>query len=467
MAFDPLAAQSELFQLEQPGAAQRQPAKQSPEWRQKIMRLIPLVAAAAKGGPGAMEGLLSGYQQAEAQRQQQAQQQQVTQRQSMLDQRALNNDAFNQQMQTANLHQKQESDRAQLVQEFSKALTSEDLTDPESVRALTQLYEARGQALGVRPGTFETTAMQVVKPSTLEKKAAERKVRELRAQFGVKWAEEGARFVHQLPGRPQPVAFQELLALSGMTPDPAAPQAAPQSSIASDVPLDRQHAMAIASGNQALAKQIEESLRRQDMAKSQPVDPQMAQLNRQIAEMRLENMRSAKDTTGLPPRVQRQVDTLSKGFDTQSITKRTQTMAEAVTFANSLDPNTKNPADDQALIYSFAKAMDPDSVVREGEYATVQKYAQSWAERFGFDVARIFSNTAFLTPQARAQMKTTIQSRYQAARGQYDNVRAEYARRINRITGSNDGDQYLIDYGGGFPGGTTTSTPAGSNPFRK
>jgi hypothetical protein len=103
---------------------------------------------------------------------------------------------------------------------------------------------------------------------------------------------------------------------------------------------------------------------------------------------------------------------------------------------------------------AFAKAMDPDSVVREGEYATVQKYAQSWAESFGFNAARIFSNTTFLTPQARANMKATIRQRYQAGLGQYNNVRKSFGDRINKITRKGDGLERLTDYAAGFPTGT-------------
>jgi hypothetical protein len=29
------------------------------------------------------------------------------------------------------------------------------------------------------------------------------------------------------------------------------------------------------------------------------------------------------------------------------------------------------------MVYAFAKIMDPESVVREGEYETVKKYSQS------------------------------------------------------------------------------------------
>ena len=158
---------------------------------------------------------------------------------------------------------------------------------------------------------------------------------------------------------------------------------------------------------------------------------------------------------GLPPRTQSAVDALARSFDAHPTVRNTQVMGEAVSFAQGLDDHTKNPADDQALIYAFAKAMDPNSVVREGEYATVQKYAQSWAESFGFNAARIFSNAAFLTPEARANMKATILSRFQAARGQYDNLRNEFGRRINQKTGAADGVDRLTDYGGAFPGQPT------------
>lgn len=184
-------------------------------------------------------------------------------------------------------------------------------------------------------------------------------------------------------------------------------------------------------------------------------DPQMVDINRQLGQMRVDAAQAAKGTTGLPPATQRRVDIKSRAFDAQPVVKRIQTMAEAVTFAESLNPNTTNPADDQAIIYAFAKAMDPDSVVREGEYAVVQKYAQSWAERFGFEAARIFSNTTFLTPEARANMKATIRARFAAVRPQYENLRRSYATQINRITRQADGDSYLVDYAAAFPSANT------------
>lgn len=168
-----------------------------------------------------------------------------------------------------------------------------------------------------------------------------------------------------------------------------------------------------------------------------------------------------------PPQMTRRIDAIVKGFDAQPIVKRTQVMSEGVNFAQSLKDDTTNPADDQALIYAFAKVMDPDSVVREGEYATVQKYAQSWADRFGFDVKRIFSNSQFLTPQARQNMKATLLTKFGVEQKAYNNLRSEYGRKIDRITGKQGtGVDELTDFGAAFPQTQTpeTKTPAQGGP---
>lgn len=160
---------------------------------------------------------------------------------------------------------------------------------------------------------------------------------------------------------------------------------------------------------------------------------------------------------GHPPAVQRRVDAVVKGFDSQPIVKKIAIMSEAVAFADALDPNTNNSADDQALIYNFAKMMDPESVVRESEYQTIQRYSQSLASTYGFDAKRVLSNTPFLTPQSRKQLKDTIRARFNASKGQYENLRNEFGRRIERITGKTGGVDELTDYGAAFPAASTPS----------
>lgn len=148
----------------------------------------------------------------------------------------------------------------------------------------------------------------------------------------------------------------------------------------------------------------------------------------------------------LPSKVQSQVNQKVRAYEGNATVKNTQLIAESLAFVNALDPKTSNPADDQALIYAFAKAMDPNSVVREGEYAVVQKYSQSWAEKFGFDAARVVANIAFLTPEARANIKRTIQSKATSVLGQYRTIRSQYTNQINKLTGGTDGADWLIDY---------------------
>lgn len=134
-------------------------------------------------------------------------------------------------------------------------------------------------------------------------------------------------------------------------------------------------------------------------------------------------------------------------FSSEPITKRYSVIAEGNDFIQSLvNKEERTSADDQGLLYAFAKALDPESVVREGEYATVQKYSQSWAEQFGFKAKRIFSNEPFLTDEARKNMASTIKTKYNSAEKSYRNVYDSAVKNINNITGREDGSAFLTDY---------------------
>jgi hypothetical protein len=187
--------------------------------------------------------------------------------------------------------------------------------------------------------------------------------------------------------------------------------------------------------------QIAEARQRYGQADDRAVDPTVAA----IRDIQLENMRRQGNTT---PVVQRQRDALAARYQRDPIVNRTVKLVESKIFVESLDPNSTNPADDQALIYAFAKAMDPDSAVREGEYATVQKYNQSWIEKLGFNAARIVDNKEFLTPEARANIKSTILKRATTSERVYRNLRKEYGTKINKVTGGDDGEEWLIDSAG-------------------
>lgn len=136
---------------------------------------------------------------------------------------------------------------------------------------------------------------------------------------------------------------------------------------------------------------------------------------------------------------------VSKFASDQNITNFS-TVQDGYNFSQSLATDTKNPADDQALIYSLAKALDPGSVVREGEYATAQKYAQSWINAYGKGISQALLGTGFLSEKARENIKKTITQKYTSQKKSYDQTVKSYTEGINALTGRADGSKFLTDY---------------------
>lgn len=158
------------------------------------------------------------------------------------------------------------------------------------------------------------------------------------------------------------------------------------------------------------------------------------------------------------------INPIANAFRSEQIVQNFNTIAEGYNFVNSFNPNSKNPANDQALVYALAKALDPGSVVREGEYATVQKYAQSLAQSYGKSITQAISGSGFLSADARNNIISTIKSRYDTSKQNYDNVYSEYARRIGTVAGIPDGSAFLTNYAGGYSsagGGGNTNDPLG------
>jgi hypothetical protein len=155
----------------------------------------------------------------------------------------------------------------------------------------------------------------------------------------------------------------------------------------------------------------------------------------------------SKPYYGLPPKIYDKAASIVNQFDGEAITKKYNVVADGNNFAQAIDPNTKNAAEHQALIYGLAKALDPDSVVREGEYATIQKYSQSWLEAFGFNAQRVVNNQGLLTADAIKKVQGVIRDKFNSVDGQYQNLYSEYSRRIDAATGSQGkGTEMLTDY---------------------
>lgn len=155
------------------------------------------------------------------------------------------------------------------------------------------------------------------------------------------------------------------------------------------------------------------------------------------------------------------VQQIAGQFDGEQTVKDYNTVATQVNYVQSLG---KNPTDDQARVYAFAKVMDPNSAVKEGEYNTVSEYSQALLQRQGLKARRVFDNKGFLTDEARNFMQKTLEGRLATQKKSYDNVANEYGRRINKVTGTNDGKEWITDYSGGFSdtGGQIVQTEQGA-----
>lgn len=83
------------------------------------------------------------------------------------------------------------------------------------------------------------------------------------------------------------------------------------------------------------------------------------------------------------------------------------------------------PQADINLVYGLAKLYDPNSVVREGEYATIAN-SQSIPEWLK-GLAQRLSGGGRLTPETKAQIMTESRARLDSYRSEYDAARDRYA----------------------------------------
>lgn len=148
----------------------------------------------------------------------------------------------------------------------------------------------------------------------------------------------------------------------------------------------------------------------------------------------------------LDDKMQSRVDGIAKSFQNEQSIKEFQTVQDWYNTILKIDNNTANPWDDMQLIYALAKTYDPNSVVREWEYATAQKYLTSWADEYKFKIKRVWKASTFLSPEAREGIKATIGRVYDTKKQSYTNIYDQYVGRINNIIGREWWNQYLQDY---------------------
>jgi len=141
-----------------------------------------------------------------------------------------------------------------------------------------------------------------------------------------------------------------------------------------------------------------------------------------------------------------QVDKISKSFDDSPIVKNfNEVQNKKLSIDAIVDNGVGGPAD-LALVFEFMKALDPTSVVRESEYAAASKAGnifKGWAAKFN---GYLKAEGGLLPDEVKQEFKRLSGDKFDIITSQYNNLKDEKARLIDRKTGDVDGLDYLVDY---------------------
>lgn len=175
--------------------------------------------------------------------------------------------------------------------------------------------------------------------------------------------------------------------------------------------------------------------------------------------------------SGLSVNGANRVNKLTDAFDSAPIVKNYNTIQGSALKAQEIlrdiesRPNKEaNAGDDMQLMFLFAKAQDPDSVVRESEYSNVADYYSNLPTNVKYKMSTLYKATpdGKLTPESRKAMFNGLNNLYNASTIQYDNLRSETIRKINDVAGNEIGDKMLTNYSGAYTAPTKSS---GDFPF--
>jgi hypothetical protein len=323
--------------------------------------LAPLIGGInPQGGNAFMRGWQRGQQEI-AQRKQQQQQQTVQQ-----EQLGFQRDANTRANQDQELQQ--QAQRVQAVNSLRTLLGDESIDDPTVFDERFTFAQNLAPQLDVDPGFLQTLRPT---PDTFTK----RKLKKLLAQHEGRSVQERQEFeaagVWRIGDQTYtPAQARQALGVGGLnaqTGQPfafSAPQQEPKPETRS---IAVQAADALRRGDMEEYNRLLRVQREVGTADNAPTDPRLAEINRQIAELRLQGLQTGQATGELPPRTQRAVDAQVNAFRNEASVKRANIIAEGVSFVDSVPDTTSSPTEHQALIYAFAKAGGPRGRIRHGQ----------------------------------------------------------------------------------------------------
>lgn len=385
------------------GQAPTQPAARPPMDKRQLLKMALILGAAARGGRGALQGALTGINQARAQRQAEAQRQQ---QQAQLDayrrQTLAQAEARNRQI----AERERRDDQQRFLTGLPGAISG--FESQESVRAMLPLYRQQASQLGLDPNQIEGAVLEGATPSAMQKRQAEKYIGKMKGTYGDDWMERTSGFTHMVGGEALPI--EEVLRraeLPGVSPKAATDKRGftPRDitfngrRMSANYDPDTGEYYAVGDTTTPLRGEIQEYQR-------PPSPPVQVTLG----------------GSGLTPQQVTAASTLRDDFRTESKDFYAARDGYERLLAAASDPS---PAGDLALIYGYMKILDPNSVVRETEFAQAAR-AGSLPQQIQATALRLV-NGERLTAAQRQDFLARAQRLFASAQKRHDARRTSYS----------------------------------------
>lgn len=145
------------------------------------------------------------------------------------------------------------------------------------------------------------------------------------------------------------------------------------------------------------------------------------------------------------------VDKYDADFRSEPIVKEFNEAAGARFAFENVVKNGVKGVQDLQLVYNFMKSVDPESVVRESEFAMAAETGNIFAGKFTKFNEGYFGAGGFLPPEVQQSFMNAANSAWDGKQTQYYNVKEQFGEKINRQLGINNGSTYLTSYEDGAP----------------
>lgn len=433
-----------------PTQPQMPQAKPQSKWAQAALAaLMPI--AAKRGGRVAVSALMQGFQQAQARQQaesqQQGQQQFQNERLMQADQRANEAQAATEQYRQQQLIAQRQQQAAALVKDYAARYAGAE-TQGE-IDALNQSFPLAARMLGVRPDVVTAIASKASPtPSALIEKQVKKAVGSLKPEQVDQYLQGNVSLA--VPGQEMPVPAEVWSKYITGAVDPITGKRSVTVQ-KPDVPsnpaeADVADALAIAEQKKGGPLTAEERLavRRKAVADFSKLNDQPRQADpilEQIRQIQLQQLQNNLATGAMSPAQFQQAQSLSNDY--RQDTKNFWVQRSAYQQLVSASPAQDSPAGHMALVFAYMKLLDPNSVVRETEYATAQN-AAGVPDRIR-NLYNSIVDGAILTPRQIVDFKNQARQIYVGAKRGAVQQKAVYDARATAQGLKPEAVTYMLD----------------------